>query len=687
MRLWTIAITLFALLLTLPTMPRQKLLRGSIRNKPFLRESRITAVLADAPMSVTLQSDNNKTIKFNTQNGQTVDGSPSQSSAIPHLVLRRNGVLTKADERTLTITVSGLKIPPPGIRLSLRIETQHVDPDSQTAEAGRLLLWQESRQLMNFTDKTLSKETVQFFITFEDTSLAGGTTIPTPTGYFRYDIWVTTIGGKELQAPLYALAQDHAFLMENQWVVPLPAVEEDSPSAAWDELIISYCDMFPFGSTVPDPSSRLKRSEITPFVANQLAPAFVEAYRVQTQEWGFPGYHQLSGNPAAEYNRRLSIALAAGKTWYHGRAPLRGHAGISLQTTRSDSATQEDLLVNLTDVFHHELFHNLQAELSHQLSGADDMGKGYKAWALFTEGTAVVASAASRPKSHFEPDSALSTYFSFANAFLGSGGLLSSLNTSYEKLSPYQSAIYWRFLYEQCGGMGANPAAAGSGMDIVRQALVSLFSQEGIDITNSAEIVEHFPAIMDGALAKTPACPFAAYGQSLSEFAQALYALRLSGGRCLKPGLPNGCGFYDPYNLYARPAADLIYFGGEQTIYGSGDQMYPAGIRNSFGIDFVEIALDPSTNGQPLSIQFIKDPDAAAEFRIYLYQIFQPSLQSEGVPVTLPKLLHETDMNGRITYTLPSINISEANRLGLVVIRVDAHEREDPVGLYTVYLN
>ena len=42
----------------------------------------------------------------------------------------------------------------------------------------------------------------------------------------------------------------------------------------------------------------------------------------------------------------------------------------------------------------------------------------------------------------------------YANMFILLGdGRFQDLITNYDQLDPYSAAVYWRFLYEQCGGM------------------------------------------------------------------------------------------------------------------------------------------------------------------------------------------------------------------------------------------
>jgi hypothetical protein len=114
--------------------------------------------------------------------------------------------------------------------------------------------------------------------------------------------------------------------------------------------------------------------------------------------------------------------------------------------------------------------------------------------------------------------------------------------------------------------------------------------------------------------------------------------------------------------------------------------MYPAGIRSSFGIDFVNIILDPVTEGHPLHLEFFGEPGAVAEFRVQLWKLNDPGSGSEHSPVAPPEFLTETDLNGHLRYTIPTIDLSKANLLGLIITRVDATESADSTGTYTIVL-
>ena len=135
--------------------------------------------------------------------------------------------------------------------------------------------------------QTRGNVTVAFVREFAATVPANARTIGTPTDYFRYDVTMTD-EGHPLTQPAYRLSADYAFLMENQWIAPLPEVSEGSTGAAPDELVVYYCDMVPFRANPHEPATWVPRDKVTEYVGRELVPQMVEAFRVQTRRVGFP---------------------------------------------------------------------------------------------------------------------------------------------------------------------------------------------------------------------------------------------------------------------------------------------------------------------------------------------------------------------------------------------------------------
>jgi hypothetical protein len=606
---------------------------------------------------------------------------------VPHLVLYRNGELTDPGERTLMVEVTGIEVPRTGVVVTLEVETQHGDPDRGGGPGQRIPLWRATQRITNPRGVTQRGVTVFFEHEFNQSVLSGTTEITAPSDYMRYELSVVD-AGQVSGAPLHRFDGEYALLLENQWLARLAEVQEASPGAAPDELVVYYCDMFPFQKSIHDPGSWLPREEVAEYVRTELVPRMVEAFRVQSDAWGFPWYHAWTSYRPEE-PERLSVALTEGQTWFHGGAPARGHSGISINVKGGENARYETLTDGLMSTYHHELFHNLQRNLDQGAGGDGDVGGQGDVWEFFSEGTAVLASSVGQPAVQLAKDAGVRAYLSQANYFVGGDGVPGDLNRSYEVMSPYHTAIYWRFLYEQCGGMQNGIEDPAAGMRVIRQALMALYSGNAVDIGSSTDLVGTLPEIMEQALSGS-ACPFVTYEESLSAFARALYALRLDDGRCNRPGEPAGCGLYDPNHVYVDPPLSVLTYTGSRLTYGAGEQLHPAGIPSSYGVDLIDVVLDPGAVGQTLVVEVYGAPAAEAEFEVQVWRLAAPGegVGSQRWPTrsTAPETLAPVGADGRLSHVIPAIDTPAYNRLGLIITRIDAQEGSDPIGAYTIVL-
>jgi hypothetical protein len=637
--------------------------------------------------AVLLRAASGASISFSTQNGEMVNGASPETLDLPHLVLHRNGALTDPAERTLVVQVTGIEVPPGGVTVTLSLETQHGDPDMASGSPQRISVWHESRRIANTMGVTQTGVSTVWEQEFGERVLLGARMIATPTDYFRWALVVTDAAHPPAH-PLYTSSQDYAFLMEDQWIAPLPQVAEASVGAAPDELIVYYCDMFPFGSA-GDRTTWLRREQIAEYVHSQLVPAMVEAFRIQTDEWGFPWYEEWTSYRSGPDMEQLSMALSDGQTWFHGKAPGLGNASISINVNRS-SAEYDTLTDGLMSTFHHELFHNLQRNIFQHYGGDVAADRASTAWDLITEGTAVLASSVGQADLQFSRTWGLRAYAANAGRFVGSAGVSEGdLNRSYGQMNPYHAAAYWRFLYEQCGGMVDGVENRAGGLAVIRRILVAL-SRDVADASRSMDLVERLPGIMDKALDGS-SCPFRTYDEGLQSFARAIYELRLDRGRCVEPGVPMGCGFYDPEGLYPNPPAHTIIYTGTMTVYAQGDQPDPAGIPSSFGIDLVDVALDPSLDGRPLVIELYGATGAESEFTVQVWYLMDLKDGAQPRPVATqavpPAVRTEANPNARTSLFISRIDMARYNRLGLVISRIDDKERLDPSGRYTIALH
>jgi len=478
---------------------------------------------ASSEPNVKLQATSGDSIEFMTQSGSTVNETHAQMLDLPHLVLYRNGELTSSEERSLSVVMSGITVPPPGVTVTLQIETQHGDPDLGGGDENRITVWRDSHWLANTSTTEQMNTNMNFVYTFDAHIISGFESIPTPTDYFRYEITVID-QNHPLNDPLYAFSRDYAFLMENQWVAPLPEVQEEAKDAAPDEIIIYYCDMFPFQRKLFDKSTWLRREAVHDYVRTDLLPAMAEAFLMQTNEWGFTWHEAWNSYRPGEDAERLSVALTDGRTWYHSRALLVGHAGISINVKAGQHYGRTDF-TSLTDklmsVFQHELFHNLQRDIFLQYGGEGDLAGYEGAWEFFTEGTAVLASTIGQADMQLTQATQARDYIFRINNFR-----VEDFGTGYTEMDAHHAALYWRFLYEQCGGIKDDIEDPGAGMGIIRRALNVLYSKEIVDIYTSSDLIAELPAVMDRAL-DSSSCPFTTYEESLVHFGITILALQL----------------------------------------------------------------------------------------------------------------------------------------------------------------
>ena len=243
-----------------------------------------------------------------------------------------------------------------------------------------------------------------------------------------------------------------------------------------------------------------------------------------------------TGSRPGEDGERLTIAFSDGLTWYHGRAPETAHSEISIAVDGRGNAAYDRLADGIMSAFYHELFHNLQEGLSRHSGGNGDVDGEANAWQFFSEGTAVLASSVGQSRIEFSQRAETRMYLLKVNQYRG---LIAGLIPSYAEMDPYRAAAYWRFLYEQCGGMKDGVEDPTAGMRVISRTLTALYGGDIVAISASTDLVEHLPAIMDRALAGS-SCPFQTFQDGLLHLARAIYALRLEGGRCNQPRHPRG---------------------------------------------------------------------------------------------------------------------------------------------------
>lgn len=117
-------------------------------------------------------------------------------------------------------------------------------------------------------------------------------------------------------------------------------------------------------------------------------------------------------------------------------------------------------------------------------------------------------------------------------------------------------------------------------------------------------------------------------------------------------------------------------------VYSSAEQDYPAGIPSSFGVDLIDVELE-TASGEPLAIEIYGAPGSAAVLDVQLWSLAGQSLAMQAVP---PGPVKRIGPDGAFVHIIPSIDTAGYDMLGLIITRIDARERQDPIGAYTIVL-
>ncbi len=427
---------------------------------------------------------------------------------------------------------------------------------------------------------------------------------------------------------------------------------------------IYYATLFPFAKGENDLENRLAPSAVTDFIEYVFVSMVVDTWQTQFQEWGFgdPMHPDWDRDKVVEI-----IVTAPSLALLDGTGPYT----ILIDADRNPYPERRiwwpsscnnfqayDFLANGYKVaFAHEFFHLAQWNVL--LS----TGRPTNFWLNFiVEAQGGFAPSVQYPEIEIEERHVVSDISEgrAANRFL-----TLHLNSSYrelekEKIYKYDAGLYWRFLYEQFNDMG-----------IIRAAL------EEMALRSEADIVSAMPSVMDNALARADG-PIRSFEDSLVAFARANYALRLENGRCAVTDLAECGGFYyDPKNVYADPPleAELEYDGTTLT--------YDGAIPTSYGMDFLEVTLDPAQHDQSLTVKFQSD-GAVARFSVQIWKL--GSGEAKPSAATLQPEIIARNGGGTHTYVIPHLDTTAYNRLALIITRLDADEMTDPTGNYQVAL-
>ncbi len=500
-----------------------------------------------------------------------------------------------------------------------------------------------------------------------------------------------TLDAETMLSDLYALRVKNA-AGELLWENPHPDRPDFAALDTWDVDIdgytarVTYATLFPFGRGQEGLDHRLPPPAVSDFIERQFVPTIVETWHTQFHTWGYDPIHpDWDADKVVEiYITYPPFALFGGTGIYTASYNPDGSPYPERRLWWFSSSPAYDAYDSLENgyrvVYAHEFYHMVQ--WNSLLSSDCSMDTWNN---LFIEAQAKFAPSVQYPKLEILGEHIAgvgSEYQSAARHFLAH-----SLNASYRDLEAdtahrYDWALYWRFLYEQFGGM-----------EIVRAAL------EEVTCGYDAEIEAALPAAMDAAMARLDG-PFQTFEESLIAFTEANFALRLDpeGGRCATEDRAIcETRYYDPNHTYkAPPLEDEIHYSGSPLTYEGA-------IPASFGTDLIEVRLDRDLSGQPLQIAFqgegrfsvrVWTLGAGAQASVgggastHALALASDAGDGGGPPRALtshPKAMNKDD-GDRYVEWIPRLDTVRSDRLALLVVRLDTDERTNPAGDYTVTL-
>jgi hypothetical protein len=427
---------------------------------------------------------------------------------------------------------------------------------------------------------------------------------------------------------------------------------------------IYYATLFPFAKGENDLENRLAPGAVTDFIEYVFVAMVVDTWHTQFEEWGFgdPMHPDWDGDKVVEIIVTAPpLALLDGVGPYtvciDGKRQPYPERRIWWPASSNNYQAYDFLANGYKVTFAHEFFHMAQWNVL--------LGTGRPtqfAHNVFLEAQAGFAPSVQYPEIEIEERHVVSDISAgrAANRFL-----TGRLNSSYRELEAervfrYDAGLYWRFLYEAYGDMG-----------VIRAALEEMarhYSPDTVGLMDDA---------MDAALARLDG-PFGSYEESLVAFARANYGLRLENGHCAATDLTAcGEGYYDPKGVYADPALEA------KLTVGGGGLTYEGGIPASYGMDFLEVQLDPALEGQPLTVTF-QGQGAVARFNVQVWRLGDGEAKPHAVTAE-PEVVPPAD-DGAHVYVIPAVDRSAYRRLALIVTRLDADETADAMGSYRITL-
>jgi hypothetical protein len=434
---------------------------------------------------------------------------------------------------------------------------------------------------------------------------------------------------------------------------------------------VYYATLFPFARGENDLENRLPPGAVTDFVEGQFVPIITETWQVQAEGWGFgdPLHPDWDGDRIVEIIvTARPFALFGGTGTYSGSVDVAGRPIPERRVWWLSSLNNFALYDSLEDAyaatFAHEFFHLMQWNV--RLSS----GRPESYWLnLFVEAQASLAASVQYPEIEMVKagrGAQVPEFVRAANHFL-----TQRLNTSYAELEAdpaarYDFALYWRFLYEQLEDMA-----------VLRAGLEEMARHR------DAGSVSALRAAMDATLSRFDG-PYRTFEESVVAFARANYALRLENGRCTEETAAE-CGalYRDPDAVYLEPPLEAVLDYGSGDATGDTGLTYTGAIPSSYGMDFIDLRLDPALNGQPLRLR-LEGKGEGTRFSLQVWQLGPGPLKPRAI--TREPEIAPRDQHGTHLYVIPQVDARAYYRLALIITRLDPGEATD-AGAYSIVVD
>jgi hypothetical protein len=404
---------------------------------------------------------------------------------------------------------------------------------------------------------------------------------------------------------------------------------------------------------------------VTDFIERQFVPIIVDTWNTQMNIWGFghPIYPGWDLDKIVEiYVTAPPYALFDGTGTYHLSTLVDGRLlpqrRLWWHATSDAFQTYDSLADAYRAVFAHEFFHLVQWNVV-PLAGCSN-----NRWRnLFIEGQGKFAPSVMYPETEIINHGANghnSEYGGAANRFLSLRLNASLADLEADGTDKYDFALYWRFLYEQFDDIR-----------IIRAAL------EEMACHYDPDVVAALPDVMDRAFRRFDG-PFRTFEESLIAFSRANYALRLENGRRKAADAAERSGFYyDPQRMYVDPPLQAALQ------YDGSALAYEGAIPTSYGMDFIEVGLDPPLQNQALTVRF-QGEGAVARYNVEIWKL-GPGLAKPRAATLHPDTVPQSQ-DGAHVYVIAQVDIEAYDRLALIITRLDADEGADPAGKYHITL-